>query len=320
MTRFEDLLRASSIGQKEGLDETSDPEAVSRIVKRVLDDAPQTDHTTTEPTESKESRILAAIKEEERTPESEARDKGTAHVEAEVIDIGSRRRLRQGLLAFAIAAALAVLAIGSAHVIGNSQSRPGDKIAGNPVSTLASMQPTAGSPSGRPTDAPSQSPQPSDDAPTQVESSSRPPVLDKKNGGRDLTMSDFFAAPDDWDDGHFDVAGQRDVAGISGPLSYCASDQGSHTTLELRLANRFKKITMKVGQSDNSEQSDAVLNVRLIGNGKYIDSVKVPFNRNQSFSASVADVNALKIEVWIGGDKCVSPEQVGAVLSGMRLE
>ena len=149
--------------------------------------------------------------------------------------------------------------------------------------------------------------------------SERPPVLDQDATGRDLTKSDFFSAPDAWQDGRFDVAGKRGLSGISGPLDSCQQDQSDHETLELRLANRFKKISMKVGQSDESEQSDAVLNVRLLGNGKYIDSVKVPFNEVSDFSAPVSDVNALKFEVWIGGDKC-SGGEVGAVINGLRLE
>lgn len=150
--------------------------------------------------------------------------------------------------------------------------------------------------------------------------SERPPVLDEKVTGRDLTMSDFFSAPDAWQDGRYDVAGERGLGGVSGPLSYCRTDQSEHETLELRLANRFKKISMKIGQSDESEQSDAVLNVRLLGNGKYIDSVKVPFNKIDEFTVAVSDVNALKLEIWIGGDKCDDGRAVGAVLSGLRLE
>lgn len=138
------------------------------------------------------------------------------------------------------------------------------------------------------------------DSPTATSSESGPPVLDE--------------------DGRFNVAGQRNLAGISGPLRTCRSDQDEHVTLELRLANRFEKITMKIGQSDESEQSDAVLNVKLVGNGKYIDSVKVPFNQIDDFSAPVADVNALKIELWIGGNDCYTGRTVGAVLSGLRLE
>lgn len=168
-------------------------------------------------------------------------------------------------------------------------------------------------------DAPTEDPtDPSD--PTE-EDSERPPVLDEKATGRDLTMSDFFSAPEEWQDGRFQVAGRRDLAGISGPLYYCRDDQSTHDVLELRLANQFKRISMKIGQSDESEQSDAMVNVRLLGNGKYIDSVKVPFNKIDEFSASVSDVNALKIEVWIGGDKCEDGgKKVGAVLTGLRLE
>lgn len=181
----------------------------------------------------------------------------------------------------------------------------------------SSQSPSEGTPSV--TESPDGATTPASEEPGD-DGSERPPVLDKEATGRDLTLSDFFSVPEGWQDGRFDVAGQRGLAGVSGLLSSCRYDQDNHDTLELRLANRFEKISMKIGQSDESEQSDAVLNVRLVGNGKYIDSVKVPFNKVDEFSASVADVNALKIEVWIGGDNCDSGNAVGAVLTGLRLE
>jgi hypothetical protein len=156
------------------------------------------------------------------------------------------------------------------------------------------------------------------DEPTNGESE-KPPVLSKEASGRDLTLADFFAAPDEWRDGRFDVAGQKNVTGIGGDLSYCQEDQDeNHPTLELRLANNFSKITMKVGQNDLSQSSDAVLNVQLKGNGKYTDSTRVPFNKVDAFSAPVSDVNALKIEVWMGGEQCEEP--IGAVITGLRVE
>lgn len=194
----------------------------------------------------------------------------------------------------------------------------------SPTVSSPSMEPTE-SPSAMPSESPSESETPTDPPSEETVEptdggSEGPPILDEKATGRDLTLSDFFAVPDSWRDGRFDVAGERQLTGISGTMTRCESDQEDHLTLELRLANRFKKISMNVGQGDQSRQSDAVLNVRLVGNGKYIDSVKVPFNKIDEFSASVSDVNALKIETWIGGDKCRTGYTVDAVFTNLRLE
>lgn len=221
-----------------------------------------------------------------------------------------------------ISAVVLALALGTGLLAGcGSQPEISPEGAASPISSTEPTPTDSASTPGAPpseTASPDATPPSQDEAPTD-DPSERPPVLDENATGRDLTMSDFFAAADSWQDGRFDVAGKRGLAGVSGPLYDCQDDQDEHETLELRLANRFRKVTMRVGQSDESEQSDAVLNVKLVGNGKYIDSVKVPFNKIDDFSAPVADVNALKIEVWIGGDNC-RDQTVGAVLSGLRLE
>lgn len=209
----------------------------------------------------------------------------------------------------------------SAEAIPSAATPPPSPAPSPSAETPSSFREASDSPNATPTGDPTATTDTNETTEPDDEGSERPPVLDEKATGRDLTLADFFSVPDGWQDGRFDVAGQRGLAGISGPLYYCRDDQSQsrHDVLELRLANRFKKVSMKVGQSDDSEQSDAVLNVRLQGNGKYIDSVKVPFNKIDGFSASVSGVNALKIEVWIGGDKCIQGT-VGAVLSGLRLE
>jgi hypothetical protein len=146
-------------------------------------------------------------------------------------------------------------------------------------------------------------------------------VLEKDASGRDLKTADFFSAPEGWRDGRFDVAGKKALTGVAGPLTSCQDEASDDTsTIELRLANNFSNISMKVGQGDDSESSDSVVSVKLLGNGKYIDTVKVPFNQVNTLKAPVADVNALKIQVWMGGDDCESGKRVDAVLTELRVE
>jgi hypothetical protein len=160
----------------------------------------------------------------------------------------------------------------------------------------------------------------SSDAPSDGESD-KPPVLDKGASGRDLTTADFFSTPEEWRDGRFNVAGKQALAGIAGPLNNCEEQASEYSpTIELRLANNFSRVSMKIGQSDDSESSDSVVYVKLLGNGKYLDSTQVAFNKIQMLDASVLDVNALKIQVWRGGEHCASSTSSEAVLMELRVE
>ncbi len=139
--------------------------------------------------------------------------------------------------------------------------------------------------------------------------------------GKELTTADFFSTPEDWRDGRFDVAGKRDLAGIAGPLQDCSQEpRDDSPAIELRLANNFSKISMKIGQSDDSKSSDSVVKVKLIGNGAYIDSSQVSFNKIQTLDAPVAGVNALKVQVWQTGDHCEYDSEVEAVLMELKVE
>jgi hypothetical protein len=152
------------------------------------------------------------------------------------------------------------------------------------------------------------------------EESDKPPVLGEDASGRALTTADFFDTPDDWADGRFNVAGQKDLAGIGGPLSSCEDDASeSSPTIEIRLANNFTRLSMKVGQSDESPSSESEVNVKVLGNGKYLDTIRVPFNKIANLQAPVTGVNALKLQVWMGGENCTG-DSVEAVLMDLKVE
>ena len=206
----------------------------------------------------------------------------------------------------------------------NAQSgTPSNPATSPPTSPPATSVPTV-SPSDLTSATPSESsenPGESATAPPNGEETGKPPVLDKQVTGRVLTTANFFSTPDDWVDGRFDVAGQQDLAGIGGPLRNCRDTADEYSpTIELRLANNFNKISMKVGQGDDSESSDVDLNVKLVGNGKYIDTVRVPFNKVQTLQAQVTGVNALKIQIWMSGEQCHGNDQIQAVLMDLMVE
>jgi hypothetical protein len=221
-----------------------------------------------------------------------------------------------------------VLSACAALVTSGCGGQPDASAGGPPTVGQATAQATPTAASSAPTSESSDFPSPSDgtsdsdpsEGPSEGESE-KPPVLDKTASGRDLTTADFFRTPEQWRDGRFNVAGKQGLAGIAGPLNDCVEDASEYTaTIELRLANNFSRISMKLGQSDDSESSDAVVQVKVLGNGKYLDSARVDFNKIQSLDASVVDVNALKIQVWRGGEKCESSSPTEAVLMELRVE
>lgn len=59
--------------------------------------------------------------------------------------------------------------------------------------------------------------------------------------------------------------------------------------------------------------------MRLLGNGKYLDTVSVPFNKISVLQVPVTGVNGLKMQVWMGGENC-DGNQVRAVLMDLKVE
>jgi hypothetical protein len=226
-------------------------------------------------------------------------------------------------------AVAAVSLVAAMAILGACTAVPGAPDAGpsGPQTAPTSAPATQEATSPSPTDASSSAGGADTTEPTEGGSdegsgeSTPPPVLGKDASGRDLTTADFFQLPEGWRDGRFDVAGKQQLSGIAGPLINCEDDATeSTTTLELRLANNFGAISMNLGQSDDSRNSDAVLYVKVLGNGKYLDATSVPFNKIQPFSVKVPNVNALKIQVWMGGEKCDDGEPIDAVVMNLRVE
>lgn len=125
-------------------------------------------------------------------------------------------------------------------------------------------------------------------------------VLDAAQKGKPLTLADFFR-PDAsyWEENRFDVADQRDILGISAPISSCGASSYGTKELELRLQNNFEKLTFSAGQANDSESSSDTLIVRVTGNGGQIDTKRIPFNETAVFDVPVTGVNSLKIEVFL---------------------
>lgn len=130
-----------------------------------------------------------------------------------------------------------------------------------------------------------------------------------------MSLADFFEPDSSWTENRFDVADKSEVSGIAAQVG----SYGQQQTLELRLANNFNTLTMKIGQANDSKSSDKMLVIRVLGNGKQLDVQKIPFNTVQEISVSTKMVNALKIEVTAEDAENRDSKSVLAVISNVTV-
>jgi len=110
--------------------------------------------------------------------------------------------------------------------------------------------------------------------------------------GRELRLSDFQepSATSDWQEKRYDVASTTNIMGIGTNLDW--QNKGE---IELRLANKFQKVTFTAGQANDAKSSDLIMRVAIFADSKEIETVDVPFNDAHAFEVKAANVNALKI-------------------------
>lgn len=110
--------------------------------------------------------------------------------------------------------------------------------------------------------------------------------------GRELRLSDFQepSATSDWQEKRYDVASTTNIMGIGTNLDW--QNKGE---VELRLANKFQKVTFTAGQANDAKSSDLIMRVAIFADSKEIETVDVPFNDAHAFEVKAANVNALKI-------------------------
>ena len=92
---------------------------------------------------------------------------------------------------------------------------------------------------------------------------------------------------------------------------------------ELRLENRFHKLTFKVGQANNSKSSDLILRVGTYRDGKNDQLIDIPFNEVKPVEVDVSNVNALRIDLLPltqEGKSHYGPGSITGVMFDMRLE
>lgn len=134
---------------------------------------------------------------------------------------------------------------------------------------------------------------------------------------KNLTRDDFFNPPDNSTQAPFDVAGEKHKGiGVS-PVGY-GDDE-----LELRLGNRYSRLTFNAGQADLSETSDTYLRVEIIANNTTVSTTDIPFNEIRSFDVDVSNVNAVEIKLSKVDEKGkinYSSKKVTAVLFDIQLQ
>jgi hypothetical protein len=134
--------------------------------------------------------------------------------------------------------------------------------------------------------------------------------------GRRLTLEDFFNPDSSWREQRYNIADQKDVAGIAAEVSGCTSTPES---LELRLGNNFESLSFAAAQANDSESSDQVLSVRVVANNEQVEIRNIPFNEVQDFTVPVTGVNALKIEMVMEDEGASCQGSVNAVLISPEL-
>ena len=114
--------------------------------------------------------------------------------------------------------------------------------------------------------------------------------------GRELRLSDFQepSATSDWQEKRYDVASITNTMGIGTKLDWQNDDE-----IELRLANKFQKVTFTAGQANDAKSSDLIMRVAIFADSKEIETVDVPFNDAHAFEVKAANVNALKITLTL---------------------
>jgi hypothetical protein len=175
---------------------------------------------------------------------------------------------------------------------------------------------------GSPSESPSsESATPSDTGSTEPAGPTDTPssgVLPPTASGRTLTLSDVFATVREWEESRYDVADRSEIQGIGTTLRDCG--ESYLAGLELRLAHRFTKLTMNVGQANDSPNSDRNVVVEILANEKQQDTRRIPFDRIQPFTVDVRDVNALKLRFWIDdADGCSYESRVVLVVEKLTV-
>jgi hypothetical protein len=118
-----------------------------------------------------------------------------------------------------------------------------------------------------------------------------PGVVRVQPGVRRLTAADVFDLGN-WEEKSHQVAGRPAGTALGVTLSCGATAQ-----FELRLANKFRSLSLGLGQDDNSDSSQEILEFAVTGNGRTLDTVVVPFNALRTTTVDVRGVNAVVVSV-----------------------
>ena len=171
------------------------------------------------------------------------------------------------------------------------------------ASPTAETSTTASSPTPTPTPTPSESASATASAtemasatasedPSALAEATTNGLTPENSKGRELRLSDFQepSATSDWQEKRYDVASTTNIMGIGTNL-----DWHNKGEIELRLSNKFQKVTFTAGQANDAKSSDLIMRVAIFADSKEIETVDVPFNDAHAFEVKAANVNALKI-------------------------
>ena len=207
-----------------------------------------------------------------------------------------------------------------------------------PTAEPSTQPPTAPQPGGSPSPSPTETPTPTSSPSTTATPTASDPSTPPTHGiddttpstspaedgsltntqGRDLTRADLFNPPFALKEDLYNVATTSKKKGIGARLR-----DSDGVEAELRLENRFRKLTFNAGQDNNSASSDLTLRVEVHKDGKSDQFVDIPFNEIKPLEIDVTKVNALKIDLIPlnrDGFKYNGSSSLTAVMFDMRLE
>lgn len=147
-----------------------------------------------------------------------------------------------------------------------------------------------------------------------------------------LTLDDFAAHSDGWDDGTFDIAEKSEVTGMSTKLTTCVDSPKSNglekydssvQTLRLNLGHKYENLKFDTGQNNNSEALDRVVSVRVTDGTQQIGNIyNVAFDEIKNINIDVKDRNIIFIQFYMtesSGESC-SSQGVSPVVFNVNLD
>lgn len=208
--------------------------------------------------------------------------------------------------------AFAALIFGTAGCGGTTGPGPAEGTTAVPATTPSEEPPTAGP---TPSSPPPQRPPGTNSEPPPGETPE--PTSEAVTAGP-VSLSAVFRKTEGWEEDRFGIADRDDVRGWGVELNCYSADPAE---LELRLTHRFTRMTMQIGQGNDSLSSDQVVVVEIYKGAEQAEIRRITFDTLTPFDISAERVNAMTIQLYLDreAENCRAGGSVIAVVEGLTL-